>query len=299
MSKLNTPPCGIVTGGNTGIPACDFTPGRIIGIILTPKGREYTKTETDDFVNKLSTFAQGDRKDRVYPVFTLGTITDNSEEPVYDTLGIGYQVMTSEGAYNYTFPLVEGGLCYAAAVRKLNGRGRYDAILVYDNGLAATRAASGNVKGFTVSEFSVLKPVAATDSTVARFNVNIQFPNPREFIDNVVYLATDDDIKNAVKGILDYEMIIASATATVVTLDIVAKCSRQSLLDTYGTEIASPTLWSQATAAVIDSDGKLKLTGTFTSGQALIPPTTAQLIAAGIGGAPENAIEIAPATITI
>ena len=49
MNEINKPQCG-QNNGNTGVPECDFLPGRVIGIILTGKGKEYSGEETDDLI---------------------------------------------------------------------------------------------------------------------------------------------------------------------------------------------------------------------------------------------------------
>lgn len=299
MNEINKPQCG-QANSNTGVPECDFLPGRVIGIILTGKGKEYSGEETSDLIETLKKAAQGSVKDRVYPIFRFGTITDNSEDPATESLGIGYTKTLNDGAYNWTFPLVNGTACYAANLRKFNGD-KYNAFLVLDNGLAGVKTKSGGVRGFTMSQFYVTKPVWAGDTTITRYNVTISFPNPSEFVDSLAYVQTTDNIEYEIRGNRECEMIQKSATAESVTVDIVNKCSGQSILSVYGDELADESLWGQGVAvtAVALASGLLKFTGTFKNGDKIAPVGVAELATAGVGGSPEYGIEITPLTVKI
>lgn len=295
-NEINKPRCGEKTG-NTGIPSCDFNPGRAIGIILHKKGQEFFEEDIVDLIETLKKKAQGPISERVFPIFHFGTITDNSTEPTSENLGVGFDRYLNEGAYNVTYILVNGTLCYVKSIRNFNGD-KYNGFLVLDNGLYGVKTKNGSLRGFTMSQFYVPKYTFATDSTSSRFNVNLVFPKPEEFMDSYFYIDTEDDIEYEIKGILEYNAIIKSATVDKIAIDIVNKCSQSSILDIYGEELADAELWKGATAVAFE-DGLLSLTGTFVNGQKIIPPSVTALAEKNIGGSPEYGIEILPFTIKL
>lgn len=295
-NELNKPLCN-QSASNTGVPDCDFVPGRIIGTILVNKTRTFSGVDLDDFLGTLKKAAQGTLKDRIYPVFRFGTMNDGSVEPTAAALGIGYEKYINDGSYKLTFPLVNGSACYVEHLRKFNGS-RYACLLVHDNGITGTRTEDGGVRGFTLSQFYTHKPKMGDDANATVYNVEIAMPNPKEFVDNLAFLNTDKDIEYEVKGIRDYLMIQKNATAEAVTVDIIDACSKQSILDIYGSELADTTLWEGATAVVI-AGGLLSFTGEFIKGKQLRCKDVEALTEKGIGGYPEYGIEITPLTIKI
>lgn len=296
MSELNKPLCN-QGGSNTGVPECDFVPGRIIGAILVNKSRVFSGVELEDFLGTLKKAAQAAVKDRIYPVFRFGTLNDGSVEPTAAALGIGYEKYINDGSYKLTFPLVNGSACYAEHIRKFNGN-KYACLLVHDNGITGTRTEDGGVRGFTLSQFYAHKPKMGDDANATTYNVEIAMPNPREFVDQLAFLNTDKDVEYEVKGVRDYLMVQKSATAEKVTADIIDACSKQSVLDIYGDELADTTLWDGVTAVVLEGN-VLSFTGEFTNGTQLKSKGVAALAEKGIGGYPEYGVEIAPLTVKI
>ena len=296
MNKINKPRCG-QSKGNSGIPECDFLPGRIIGVVLTGNGREYAEKEAEDLIETLSKEAQGPLKTRVYPIFRFGTLTDNSEDPATESLGIGFTKTLNDGSYIWSMPLVNGAMYYAKCLRNFNGE-KYNAFLVLDNGIMGVKTKSGKVRGFTMSRFYVNKPKWATDTTTTRFYVDMSFPNPSEFVDSYAYLQTDESIDYEIKGNLDYEIIQKTASAEKITVDIVSMSDRHSILDIYGDELAETSLWTGPTAVAYEN-GLLSFTGTFKSGDLIIPADVPELIKAGIGGYPSFGVDISPLTVEI
>lgn len=296
MSELNKPLCS-QNGSNTGVPTCDFVPGRIIGAILVNKSRVFSGAELEDFLGTLKKAAQGSVKDRVYPIFRFGTLNDGSVEPTAATLGLGYDKYINDGSYKLTFPLVNGSTCYAEHIRKFNGN-RYACLLVHDNGITGTRTDDGDVRGFTLSQFYAHKPKMGDDANPTTYNVEIAMPNPKEFVDHMAFLNTDKDIEYEIKGVRDYLMVQKSATAEKVTADIVDACSKQSLLEIYGNELADSTLWEGATAVVLEGN-TLSFTGEYSNGSLVKCKGIEALAEKGIGGYPEYGVEIAPLSVKI
>lgn len=296
MNELNKPLCN-QGGSNTGVPECDFVPGRIIGAILVNKSRTFSGADLDDFLGSLKKAAQGTLKDRIYPVFRFGTMNDASVEPTAAALGIGYEKYINDGSYKLTFPLINGSACYAEHLRKFNGN-RYACLLVHDNGITGTRTQEGGIRGFTLSQFYTHKPKMGDDANATIYNVEIAMPNPKEFVDSLAFLNTDKDIEYEVKGIRDYLTTQKTATAQSLTVDIIDACSKQSILEIYGTELADTSIWEGATAVVL-AEGGLTFTGEFTNGKQIRCKDAEALAAKGIGGHPEYGIEITPLTIKI
>ena len=294
-NELNRPLCN-QDASNTGVPECDFVPGRIIGAILVPKSRVFSGVELDDLLATLKKNAQGDLKERVYPVFRFGTMNDGSAEPTAAALGIGYEKYINDGTYKLTFPLVNGSACYVEHLRKFNGN-RYACLLVHDNGITGTRTEDG-VRGFTLSQFYAHKPKMGDDANVTTYNIEIAMPNPKEFVDTLAFLNTDKDIEYEVKGNRDYVIVQKTASAEVVTADIIDACSKQSLLAVYGEELADTTLWEGATAVVL-AGSLLSFTGEFANGKQLRCKDVGSLAEKGIGGNPEYGVEIMPLTVSI
>lgn len=296
MSNLNKPMC-VQSGANTGVPDCDFIPGRIVGAILVGKSRVFSGKELDDLIETLKKAAQGTLKSRVYPVFRFGTMNDGSAEPTASALGIGYERYINDGAYKLTFPLVNGSACYAEHLRKFNGN-RYSVLLIHDNGITGTRTDDDGVRGFTLSQFYVHKPKLGDDANVTTYNVEISMPNPKEFVDRLAFLNTEKDVEYEVKGVRDFLAVQKTATAEKVTIDVIDSCSKQSILEIYGEELADVTLWTGATA-VVNIGGTLSFTGEFANGGIISCADAAALALKGVGGSPEYGVEIAPLTVKI
>ena len=300
MNEMNKPLCG-QSCANTGSPECDFVPGRQVGIILVRKSKVFTGVELEDFLGTLKKLAQAAKSERIYPVFRFGTLNDSSVEPTEASLGIGYGRYVNDGSYKLIYPLVNGSAYYVEQLRKFNGD-KYAVLIVHDNGITGTRTDDGGVRGFTLSQFYVHKPKMGDDSNPTTYNVEISLPKPTEFVDRLAFLATDKDVEYEVKGIRDYRTIQKNATASALSIDIVDACTKESIIDVYGTELADKAIWTASggdITAVTLSGTVLSFTGTFADGDMLICADTATLAEKGIGGSPEYGLEIGPLTIKV
>lgn len=299
MTTINTPTCS-TGGGNTGIPACQLSPEKIIGAILVDNSFSLSQAEADELIETLQTKTLLTGRDRVYPVFRFDEIADNSEEEVMASLGYGSKQVVRDGKYDWTFRMLNSGLCLQAKLRKFNKRKMKVLFVDSDNIIFGTRNPSGDITGFSL-DFFYAKPFKIADgSNPSIFQVRFALSKPQEFNDNVVYMNPGVDVEEAVKGIIDLELYEIAKVAGKATIGVRTHCDKVNIYDSFATALAVATLWSVTkagatvtitTVSANDTTKGWDISFTGTGEHVINLVSAAYLAAASVGGAPDNGYE--------
>lgn len=241
---------------NTGMPNCTFKPGFTGGVILTPKGKEYTKAEIAVLVETLQAAAVADSPaDRIIPVKTFTTVEAADSEAVYETAGSStYFVRDGKMGINAR---IDASECLWKKLRKYNDKqNSFDAIIIdtTNNGFIATKTATGGFKGFSLDQIAVPQYKMATNSTVFHFMFKIVFANIIEFENSTaVILDNTLNVLDVVNGLIDFTLVehVALTNGGAYKAKVVAGCGTSNMYDLYNAELADPNAWT----ATIDDTG--------------------------------------------
>lgn len=306
MSELNNPGC-VLVGANTGVPDCAFIPDKFVGAILVPKNLIILDADIPTIITKLQALVLEAAKDRVYPVFRFEEITDNSGEETIAELGYGSKQIVKDGKYDFTFRIVQGGMCLQNNLRTFNGAGRKVLFIDGNNVIYGTKVPTG-VAGLSM-DFFYAKPFKINDGTNATmFNVRFALSKPSEFNENVAFIKADVDVEESVKGIIDLDLSILANVAGKITIGVKTACDKIDLFETFKTELASGSLWkvtkagvavavTSVVASVTLPGFAVSFVGTGVHKITLAAPAT--LAIALIGGAPDNGFEADILTATM
>lgn len=299
MAELNNPGCVLVIGANTGIPGCDFAPDKFVGAILIDKSIIIEDADIPDIISKLQELTLATGRDRIHPIFRFEEIADNSEEETVSTLGYGSKQVVKEGKYDWTFRIVKGGLCLNNKLRAFNKASKKVLFIDSNNVIYGTRVESG-FTGFTM-DFFYAKPFKANDaSNAAIFNVRFALAKPEEFNEKVAFVKADQDIEEAVKGLIDLELIQLAVASGKVTVGIRTACDKVNIYEAFGDVLAAGELWKVSkngepvtitSVAKNDTAGGWDVSFTGTGEHVITLAAPSVLAAANVGGYPENGYE--------
>lgn len=299
MAELNNPGCVLVIGANTGIPGCDFAPDKFVGAILIDKSTIIEDADIPDIISKLQELTLATGRDRIHPIFRFEEIADNSEEETVSTLGYGSKQVVKEGKYDWTFRIVKGGLCLNNKLRAFNKASKKVLFIDSNNVIYGTRVESG-FTGFTM-DFFYAKPFKANDaSNAAIFNVRFALAKPEEFNEKVAFVKADQDIEEAVKGLIDLELVQLAVASGKVTVGIRTACDKVNIYEAFGDVLAAGELWKVSkngapvtitSVAKNDTAGGWDVSFTGTGEHVITLAAPSVLAAANVGGYPENGYE--------
>lgn len=299
MAELNNPGCVLVIGANTGIPGCDFAPDKFVGAILIDKSTIIEDADIPDIISKLQELTLATGRDRIHPIFRFEEIADNSEEETVSTLGYGSKQVVKEGKYDWTFRIVKGGLCLNNKLRAFNKASKKVLFIDSNNVIYGTRV-EGGFTGFTM-DFFYAKPFKANDaSNAAIFNVRFALAKPEEFNEKVAFVKADQDIEEAVKGLIDLELVQLAVASGKVTVGIRTACDKVNIYEAFGDVLAAGELWKVSkngapvtitSVAKNDTAGGWDVSFTGTGEHVITLAAPSVLAAANVGGYPENGYE--------
>lgn len=301
---LSNPNC-VDKAGNTGIPECAIDPKEIVGAILVPASLVFTSTdiETTGIVSVLQTKSLLEALDtRVYPIWNFEELTDNSEDIVKATRGYGNTIVTRDGKYNWAFTFTDGGVMYNKSLRKFNyAQDRKVVFVDNKNRLWMTSDGSTGARGFAL-DYVHTKPWKANDgSTPTTYMIEFGLSKASEMNDDVVFIDTQEQLNEVLKGILDVELVEIATAATTWTIKCQTLYGKINLYGEYNAEIAADAAWlitkagtpvSPASVAVDADNEAFLITLTAPTGihiASMEDPTALAVL--GVGGTPEVGYE--------
>lgn len=244
MSILNQTNCG-TTGGNTGIPDCavmikNWKYGFLVPLSFAVPAASLISESA--FLTYMQAAAQEDNpSQRIYPLPPIEAVTDNTEEPVSETIG-GTAFFVRDGKYNLTARYVKGGNCVSNALRKFNN-GNYALIGVDGAGLVfGTRVgAADELRGIPLDNFNARAFRFATDSTISNYSFNVVF-DAAYINEGLAFVQTNLADMLGVTGLQNITLsLVAPRTTNTFTVQAKAGCAGINLYDLYATELADVT----------------------------------------------------------
>lgn len=242
MSIINQYLCSALFG-NTGIGQCSLIPKEIKGFFIVPRDFVITQANANNLQTHLETSAAADLPtQRIFPVHNLVGVTDNSEEPVRETLGYGGNATLRQGNYSWTFRFLDGGLCLLRQLQRFNQQPV--AIIFYDaDGVLFGRQVASGLAGVPVIDFNANKWTPSDGSVLAGFTVTIEMDS-RHLNQDLAFINDQTVDLTAIKGLQTAILNILSATGTSVTAQVLSACGGDNLYDLYATELADDGVWT-------------------------------------------------------
>ena len=256
MSVLNITNCAD-DNKNTGFGTCTLDFGAIVGAFIMSRDLEFTEAQLADLRDTLDEASTDDKPNRIYPIHGFEAITDNTEDPTFQTMASGRAVFIKEGNYNWIFQFIDGGLCLSNKMRSFNN-GNW-AALFYDQkgnlfGYKTQNGVGADViKGVPLDTIYTFPWKANDFSNVTMYRTQFSF-KPSYVNEQIGFVQADFNLSE-VKGVKDVGLTVtAPLTAGVVGVNANVSCGGDDLHATYSTELAVVGAWvakNKATGALI------------------------------------------------
>jgi len=308
---LNNPQCA-ASGNSTGIPSCPINPDIIVGAILTDPNKVYTLTDLADLKAAMIASVMATGTNRIHPIFRFVELTDGTEAETIVTMGYGPKIIVKEGAFDWTFRFMKGGLCFNANLRSFNDLEK--AVIFVDNTgkLYGVKTDEGGLRGFALDQVFTANFKLNDGSAPNKYVIRFLQSNPKEWDTFAMYdpkaQTVPWDAETALKGILDIELVEVSSGNGEATFKVQTKCDKVNLYDDFSTELADKVLWTLETSAgdsvtittlvAVPASKSFQMTFTGTGSHVVNLVSSALLAAAGIGGSPSNPYECSALTFT-
>lgn len=241
MSLLNFKACNLA-GGNTGSGDCFIEPKNLAGGFLVPSGFELTAEQMASPESTLAALVAAANNDnpalRIYPLPEIVALTDNSEDPVFETLGYGVPVPVREGNYNWQARFTRGGVCTLKQLQKFNGSGKK--VMVFDaEGLLIATKVGTSAKGIPLHYFYADKWKVNDGTANLQLFYRLSF-NPSYINQNIGFVELDYGSLADITGLQNINITLAAPrAANVITVKVTTGCSGLDLYDQYSTELAA------------------------------------------------------------
>lgn len=241
--------------GNTGIPACSWTPSNITGAILMPKGKTYSKADIAAFWSTLQADTKANTaSQRIYPIGAFKSIEDKSSEMQIETDGYGGKSFVRDGDYEFNFEY-KNGFCFYQKLRTFHNKASQFSVLFIDevaNVLWGTTASNGELTGFSLEMLLVGNIKINTGAAATKYYIDFALADATELNDNsyVVQFASNEKLMQ-LTGLLDITLAeeVAITALGLVKLSAKYNCSNENLGDIYPTEIVSSSIWTATNKA--------------------------------------------------
>lgn len=252
MATLNTLQCGSDTK-NTGFGTCILDFKAISGAFIVPPDWEATEAKLADLRTTLTEAATAPKAERIYPFHGFEALTDNTEDPTFQTMASGRQVMIKEGNYNWLMQFIDGGLCLSNKLRSFNS-GKW-AALFYDQefklfGYRSVKTTGEQVlKGVPLDNFYTYPWKANDWSNVSQYRTLFGF-KPGYINEGIGFVAADFPLSE-IQGIKDVALnVLTPLNITgAVTVMAVVSCGGDDMHGQFDTELAVVGAWKAANKA--------------------------------------------------
>lgn len=267
MAELNKIDCG-VNVSNVGYGDCVLDFKKIIGGFEVPRDMVITPADLAD----LQTFLKNginapSKRDRIYPLPMFEAVTDNTEDPVFQTLGYGTQQPVRDGFYNWVFQWIKGAFCVSKKWRTHNNS--YGKFLFFDDqnvlmGTTATKEdGTVGIGGYDMNTFFTFPWKLNDGANVTSYRMMFVF-EPKQANEFVAYTKANFNLSN-LKGLENAVLsVVGGPTTGVVQINVATGCSGENLYDEFGADLAVPSLWKMyntATGAEISITSVAQNTG--------------------------------------
>jgi hypothetical protein len=283
--------------GNTGVPDCFVDLKKIKHLILTPANFKLTEAQlASEALTKAALQAAtiASPETRIFPIGPFVDIADNSEETQFETTGYGDRFPIRDGDYNWKLFYKMGGLCLMQQLRKLNGR-NWKAYIVDDNDQMFGQMIGAELHPIDINYYAE-KLMTPTGDQTTRYAIDINVPDPTQFVDKFGFVKFTFPFASQIKGILNVQLQVESAGVTALKVKAFLGCSKTDLFDTYADELADTDLWIipgvTITGVTLDVPNKNWVIAATLSGTKTVSLAAPAVLAAeGVGAPPDNGLE--------
>src|SRR6478735_2659352 len=204
MPKLNQLNCG-ESYRNVGTSGCVLEPKQIKGTLLFTSPISFTEEQlSGDFLEVLQNMAWSNNgSTRMFPIPGAVGLTDNSGDPVTETLDNGQVLFIRDSPYNWTIRYLDGGLCKQSALRTLNSQTRW--ILFWDTDNVIYGFNDNGKLGAIPTTFYAAGWKPATGSSAAQYNYSLSF-DPKWINESLGTIQADFD-PATITGLQDVQII--------------------------------------------------------------------------------------------
>jgi len=247
----NLPNCGGSTSTfNSGFALCDVIRKAPKAILLLDSGVEFDLADRASvavLTAAIKAATRAPRGARVYPIMSITNFEDTSTEPTKAAIGnlSISQITMQEGIPAFTFQHYKGDLFHQQLAKAQNSNLTL-MIIDYGDVLYGTKKSSGNLAGYSLSEFYAQLAKFATATEPAKYPFNVVFDSIVEYKDNLMIVQMDKSIYN-ISGIVDVDLNTAGAplvqTTNVAKISPIGRGGKNIGL-LYPTELAVVGAWS-------------------------------------------------------
>lgn len=235
---------------NTGSGTCYLNPSILKGAIEIPHGRRLTASELATLsATILAAISNPIKAQRFFPIGGWKAVTDNSEEPVFQTLGYGTPEPVRDGNYVWIFQYTKGGICLSNALRTRNNGAHGDFLFYDDKGLIlGTRhvETDGSITlgGVDVDVFHAYPWKIADGTNVAQYRVQFVF-TPEQLNEGLGFVKESGFNPATLSGLQNINLVPFGAPAAGVSnLQALTGCAQTNLFDEFAGELDTLSLWT-------------------------------------------------------
>ena len=243
---LNLPNCGGSTSTfNSGTPLCDVIRKQPKALLLFDNGviiNAAARSTIASVVTFIKTATRAARGARVFPIKDLTNYEDASKEPTRGTVGnlSIVDIIITEGVPSFKFQHRKGDLYHQQLSAAQNAN---LTLMILDSAyvLYGTKTSSGDMTGFTLSEFYAELAKFATASEPSKYPFSVTLNSITEYKENLAFIQLDSTVLN-ISGNVDLALS-ATQVANVLNVSVVGRGGK-NLGDLYPAEIAATAAWT-------------------------------------------------------
>lgn len=210
---------------NTGTPLCDIKRKKLKGVLFLDKGVVFTGAEiasTPSFIAAIKTKTTAPRGQRVYPMFDLLNLEDNTGDPSTGSIGnlTTATIITSDAVPAFRFGY-NGSEALHKKMSAMNGAS-LDVMFMDDQfAFYGTQKESG-IGGYSVLQAYPYTPKFIIADAVNQYAFSVTLNSITEYRDRSAYVVTNSGVLSAV-GLINVELKVLSSVDNVFKLKVVAE----------------------------------------------------------------------------
>lgn len=314
MSILNNPNC-TEQKGNVGIPSCAIGITYPIGFIITEDSFKLTVANMADWATTLGALSDACLApvgNRIYPIFNIIGLTDNTPAPEAKTSGYGVITKHVEKPHSFELDTRDLGGKYFAELRKFKNRKDLRVYWIDASGfIGGEENSDGELLGFKCT-FQPKQIKVGNVADITKYMVQLDITDPTALTDKLSAIQYEDtvNLENELNGILNVNISDVAAGTLTLRVSLITEISKTNLYDEYSSIIvANPAAFiatkADGTANVITGITANPLTKSFTIALTAAGLTTlklepaAALATLGIGGNGTSGFESDEVTRTV
>jgi hypothetical protein len=262
MSILNNPNCAEQTG-NVGTPSCAIGITYPVGFILTEDSFKITAAQMTSWATTLAALSAACLApvgQRIYPMFNVIGLTDNTPAPEAKTSGYGIITKHIEKPHSFELDTRDLGSKFHAELRKFKNRKDLRIYWVDAEGfIGGEENADGDLLGFKCT-FQPKQIKVGNVADVSKYMVQVDLTDPTCLTDKLsaIEFADTVNLDTELNGVLNVDLVECTGLASNATFQVISSISKTNLYDEYKAELvelSSYVFTNAATGATIVPTG--------------------------------------------